>query len=340
MAYDVILINSDSNQTDITDIATIVLPDVIVFVLSPSTDEAVRAKAVMRRSDQLRSSLPANRSKLLALPIWAHSHIEASTRDAFLGVYAASIELEPYLQAWLPKDLDVLDAVKGLVVPTRDPQSIGTGWNTIETQQVRLVLFDRLASLMRNHLDWTAVNVPLTAAQGTIAGDSHPKLEFAAGFRPGVGRTQRRTGIAAIYRSVIVLLVGCFVSCGALCVVCAYGLYNSTKMAVNERLVERLNVDVNALRQEQSLSLDAIRKELTHIASNDAVATVVRNGDGSTSREIAALVARELRDEVRHATRAALDPDVIAARVVRIIHEEFDERRLMSPRGREIYRKI
>src|SRR6266446_6123687 len=82
--YDFVLIDSRTGITDIGDICTVLLPDVLVLLFVTNRQSVDGVKDAMDRALRARSKLPVNRSKLLAVPVPA--------RDERDREYANSLE--------------------------------------------------------------------------------------------------------------------------------------------------------------------------------------------------------------------------------------------------------
>jgi hypothetical protein len=66
--YDFVLIDSRTGVTDIGDICTVLLPDVLVLLFVTNWQNVRGIKSVVGRAIQARSRLPIQRSRLLAGP--------------------------------------------------------------------------------------------------------------------------------------------------------------------------------------------------------------------------------------------------------------------------------
>ena len=162
-SYDVVLIDSRTGITDIGDICTVLLPDVLVLMFTPSLQSVEGIKDAMARAVNARSKLPVNRSKLLGVPLPA--------RDERDREYDKSVEWQAIFAStfgdlyreWLPKEIAPVDALNKLYIPYVAAWSFGERLPVIESDRERSdpsslgAAYGRLATLLVHRLDWYAI---------------------------------------------------------------------------------------------------------------------------------------------------------------------------------------
>jgi HEAT repeat protein/cellulose biosynthesis protein BcsQ len=170
-AYDFVLIDSRTGITDIGDICTVLLPDVLVLFFVTTHQSVEGAKMVMARAVGARSKLPVNRTKLLAVPV--------PSRDDRKEEYDSSLEWEGIFadkfgalyREWLPEDIEPVEALNRLFIPYVPKWSFGERIPVIESERERTdptsigAAFVRLATLLSHRLDWSAVADKASAAE-------------------------------------------------------------------------------------------------------------------------------------------------------------------------------
>lgn len=168
--YDFILVDSRTGITDIGDICTVILPDVLVLLFITNHQNVEGIKSVMSRAVNARSKLPVDRSKLLGVPVPA--------RDERYHDYDKSIEWQNIFatefgdlyREWLPKDIDPVDALNHIFLPYVSGWSFGERIPVIESQRERAdptslgAAYARLAALLMHRLDWSAIEEKATQA--------------------------------------------------------------------------------------------------------------------------------------------------------------------------------
>lgn len=173
-AYDFVLVDSPGGLGDTAGICTIHLPDVIV-ALSPADEHSVQGiKDVMRRARRGHQALPAERSRLLVVPV------PVPVCNEFDREYGAPEDWQPYFATelkqffdeWAPRDRSVEDVVSLLTLPGGSSShrwSCSCAGLSASDEDVRspndgpdaLVV---LASLAMSQLDWDQAvrNVAIT----------------------------------------------------------------------------------------------------------------------------------------------------------------------------------
>src|SRR5207249_2932353 len=122
------------------------------------------------RAVKVRSQMPINRNKLLAVPVPArderqHEYNRATEWQKFFADAFASL-----YQDWLPKTVSPADAVTRLFIPYVGEWSFGERLPVLEGEREGVdpgsigAAYTRLATLLANRLEWNAI-----ARQGSKA---------------------------------------------------------------------------------------------------------------------------------------------------------------------------
>jgi cellulose biosynthesis protein BcsQ len=184
--YDFVLIDSRTGITDIGDICTVILPDVLVLLFITNYQNVEGIKSVMSRAVKVRSKLPINRNKLLGVPVPA--------RDERYHDYDKSIEWQRIFAAefgelyreWLPKEVNPIDALNHIFIPYVSGWSFGERIPVIESERERAdptslgAAYARLAALLSHRLDWSAIDAKSSPADVTGARVELSKAREAA----------------------------------------------------------------------------------------------------------------------------------------------------------------
>lgn len=104
--YDFVLIDSRTGITDIGDICTVLLPDVVILMFVTNFQNIEGVQSIMTRAREARSRLPVDRSRLLGLPLPARDEIynEYEKSVEWRNIFAA--ELGYLYNEWLPKEVN------------------------------------------------------------------------------------------------------------------------------------------------------------------------------------------------------------------------------------------
>ncbi len=168
--YDFVLVDSRTGITDIGDICTVILPDVLVLLFVTNHQNVEGVKKVMARAVAARAKLPTNRSKLLGVPVPARDERdrESDKFDEWKRIFAD--EFGQLYREWLPKEVDPLDALHRIYIPYVAGWSFGERIPVIESDRERNdpsslgAAFGRLAALLSRRLDWSAIEAKASTA--------------------------------------------------------------------------------------------------------------------------------------------------------------------------------
>lgn len=160
--YDFVLVDSRTGITDIGDICTVLLPDVLVLLFISNYQNLEGIKNVIGRAVAARNKLPVNRNKLISVPIPSRdeAYNEYEKASEWKQIYAR--ELGEFYQEWLPKEVSPTDALSKLFIPYVTIWSFGERIPVLEsTREIQDpttigAAYKRLANLIANDLDWYA----------------------------------------------------------------------------------------------------------------------------------------------------------------------------------------
>ncbi len=169
-AYDMVLIDSRTGVTDIGDICTVLLPDVVVLLFVTNYQNVEGIKSVMQRAVQVRSKLPIHRSKLLGVPLPARDERdrESDKFEQWQKIFAS--EFDQLYREWLPKGVESSEALNRLYIPYIAAWSFGEAVPVLESPRERSdpssigAAYARLATLLAARLDWTAMDAKSSAS--------------------------------------------------------------------------------------------------------------------------------------------------------------------------------
>jgi cellulose biosynthesis protein BcsQ len=163
-SYDFVLIDSRTGITDIGDICTVLLPDVLILLFVTNRQNMDGIRSIMERATAARKKLPVDRSKLLGVPIPARDEVynEYDKSLEWREIFASNLG---YLyKEWLPKEVTPSDALNRLFIPYVTHWSFGERIPVLESERE---LHDpttignayaRIATLLVNRLDWLALD--------------------------------------------------------------------------------------------------------------------------------------------------------------------------------------
>ncbi len=170
-SYDFILVDSRTGITDIGDVCTVILPDVLVLLFVTNFQNIAGIKNVMARAISARSKLPVNRNKLLGVPVPARDERDKEYDKSLEWQRIFAEEFSDLYREWLPHDVAPSDALNRLFIPYVAGWSFGERIPVLESERERLdptslgAAYARLATLLSNRLDWTALEETATHAE-------------------------------------------------------------------------------------------------------------------------------------------------------------------------------
>lgn len=162
--YDFILVDSRTGITDIGDICTVLLPDMLVLLFISNYQNLEGIKSVVGRAVAARNKLPINRTKLISLPIPSRDEAYNEYTKALEWKQIYAKELGNLYREWLPKEVTPADALSKLFIPYVTNWSFGGRIpvleSTRETQDPTTIgaAYKRVTNLILNELDWYALD--------------------------------------------------------------------------------------------------------------------------------------------------------------------------------------
>lgn len=205
--YEFVLVDSRTGITDIGDVCTVLLPDALVVLFVSNYQNIDGVRDTVLRAVKIHSSLPVNRGRLIAVPIPA--------RDEVYSEYAKSIEwkgifakvLGGLYSEWLPKGVRAEDALNKLFIPYVTNWSFGESLPVLENPREIdnpasvSAAYGRIATLLKNHVDFTALTRTADHHELLAARSSELSANIAKADIEGLAaRTRKRsivtTGVA------------------------------------------------------------------------------------------------------------------------------------------------
>ncbi len=161
--YDFVLIDSRTGISDIGSICTALLPDILVlfFVANELSFEGVID--IARRARKERHRLPADLPELLSVPVLSRDEGQTEWAEARKWKARFIAGLDGFYRDWLPKETPSTDALNSLFIPYVPFWSFGERLPVVEAaDEIDRpgsigAAYSRLATLLRDRLDWAAV---------------------------------------------------------------------------------------------------------------------------------------------------------------------------------------
>lgn len=133
-SYDYIIVDSRTGISDIGDICTVILPDIIVLLFVSNFQNIDGIEKVYRRAINAHKNLPVDRGKLIAIPIPSRDEVynEYDLSEEWKDIYAT--RFASYFSNWLPENLTPRDAFNRLFIPYVAKWSFGECLPVIENK--------------------------------------------------------------------------------------------------------------------------------------------------------------------------------------------------------------
>jgi cellulose biosynthesis protein BcsQ len=170
-SYDYILLDSRTGVTDIGDVCTAMLPDILITVLIANEQSIEGTKYVIERARTVHGRLPRDRTKLIVVPIIGRD--ESFTEYELSASWRARLghELEFTLADWLPRSIDAQKYFQKIFIPYYSYWSFGENLPVVQ-QEDELenpasisAAYGRIASLIQSNLDWSALEQGINSAE-------------------------------------------------------------------------------------------------------------------------------------------------------------------------------
>lgn len=167
-AYDHVLVDSCPGINDVSDVCTVLLPDVLVLMVSDGDQDIASTSRMLERACKAHAELPVDRSKLIAVPVplLGPDDDAAMSSPAWLGKFAETFRVA--CEDWLPASVTPFQALSQLCIPCsleRHPDDVAT------PLQVRRdcsggdaagAANARLSAFIESRFDWNALGESVT----------------------------------------------------------------------------------------------------------------------------------------------------------------------------------
>lgn len=158
--YDFILVDSRTGITDIGDICTVLLPDILVTLFIANRQNIDGCREIVERAQRARQKLPVDRSKLVVVPVAARDESDSEYEQATHWRVNFKNAFGDLTKEWLPDSVSVGEYFDRFYIPyvpnwsfgervpvlespreTSDPKTIGASYLS-------------LTRLLENDLEW------------------------------------------------------------------------------------------------------------------------------------------------------------------------------------------
>lgn len=158
--YDFILVDSRTGISDIGDICTVLLPDVLVLLFISNYQNIFGIQNVMKRATKAHKNLPVNRSRLIGVPVPCRDEVynEYDRSQEWKEIFAEKLGV--YYDDWLPRGVSPRDALNKLFIPYVANWSFGERLPVVENENEIhnptsiSAAYSRLTKLLTSGLDW------------------------------------------------------------------------------------------------------------------------------------------------------------------------------------------
>jgi Mrp family chromosome partitioning ATPase len=162
-SYDYVLIDSRTGVTDIGDICTVLLPDVLILLFVTNEQSIDGMISVMERAHAITQRLPIDRAKLITIPVLGRDEVYTEYRRSEEWRNKAADRLGPALTDWLPREVSPQSYFQKIFIPYVSHWSFGESLPVIENEAELenptsiSSAYSRLAALLLSNLDWSAL---------------------------------------------------------------------------------------------------------------------------------------------------------------------------------------
>jgi MinD-like ATPase involved in chromosome partitioning or flagellar assembly len=169
-SYDFVLIDSRTGITDIGDVCTVILPDILVLLFVTNHQSIAGIRSVVARAREARANLPLDRNYLIGVPVPSRDERDREYDKAAEWHATFAEQFADLYASWLDKRVSVAEAINKIYIPYLAKWSFGEQLPVLETLRERTDpgsiggAYLRLATLLGNRLDWSAMDAKATAA--------------------------------------------------------------------------------------------------------------------------------------------------------------------------------
>ncbi|WIX92463.1 tetratricopeptide repeat protein [Amycolatopsis sp. DG1A-15b] len=123
--YDFVLVDSHAGVTEVVDVCTAQLPDILMLCLNPNRQNIDGALDVVRRTMAVRDESPYDKSRLLVVPVL--SRLDTRDERARSGEWRQRMAatFDDQYRPWTPKDVAPIDVLDATTVPHLPKWSFG-----------------------------------------------------------------------------------------------------------------------------------------------------------------------------------------------------------------------
>jgi hypothetical protein len=316
--YDYVLLDSRTGVTDIGDICSVILPDVLVVLFVTNEQNLEGIEYVIRRAQQVTQRLPTDRPKLVTVPVLARDEVYTEYRRSEEWRNKADKRLNKVLIDWLPASFAPGTYFQKMFIPYVAHWSFGETLPVIENEQELnkpasiSSAYARLASLIKADLDWSALASGDNPLQLDILKAEKRSLEANIG-------SARRTARAVVIGSIVAAAIAVVSAIG-------YGFYSQLEEAALERAVradrsmqeaEMARAQADMARAQaamaQAEAAEAQRKaeeaeqQRLALAKAEEERRVQALAEAEAKLKTAEAEQQRLRDEIQRQAKAAAD---------------------------------
>ena len=215
------LIDSRTGITDIGDVCTVLLPDVLVTLFVTNMQNVEGTIQMVERARLARSRLPVDRSKLLVLPLPSRDESDSEYALAEEWRRTFATEFRRLLKDWLPRNVPAEDYFDRVYLPYFPVWSFGERLPVIESPRELKdpktlgVAYQNVCRLLVNRLDWLALsderNIGEVTAVRTELRAAEERYQSLETEKSRLASRSRRNAIASAVGALAAVGAGWFV---------------------------------------------------------------------------------------------------------------------------------
>ncbi len=158
--YDVVLVDSRTGITDVGDVCTVLLPDILAVLFVSNRQNISGCRDVIERARNARQKLPVNRSKLMIVPLAARDESDSEYAQATAWRLRYADNFGHLLREWLPQSVSVRDYFNRFYIPYVPNWSFGERIPVLESPRELSdpktigASFQDVARLLERKLSW------------------------------------------------------------------------------------------------------------------------------------------------------------------------------------------
>jgi MinD-like ATPase involved in chromosome partitioning or flagellar assembly len=169
--YDYVLLDSRTGVTDIGDVCTSLLPDLLVTVFVSNEQNIEGTKLIIDRARTVHNQIPRDRTKLIVVPLLGRDESYTEYELSSLWRKRIADELSFTLSDWLPREVDPESYFQKVFIPYYSYWSFGENIpvvqreNEIGNPTSISAAYGRLTSLLDSGLDWKVFEKGVNSAE-------------------------------------------------------------------------------------------------------------------------------------------------------------------------------